>query len=276
MTRAKRQRQDIMNKLGPTNLNLPGGYSVNALGLQAYLLATHNFMDLPAADVAALATALNDQTFPATLEALRQAVPSNDEDPITGELPEFPLFYKGPHRFSARALADYFKSTGKTNNPFTNVELESLDITALSAIVEDDTLAASILQKKQELSEQAEREGVLDVLSNDFAVSIDSAIQTAVEQGVVNLGELMDVSMALFDAGGFERWDPAAERALSCLNAVPMQHGWEEYVCIEHVRAVIDALSIVFEDLPANSSRQTRFMRFLIQRHDLIQERGLY
>ena len=156
------------------------------------------------------------------------------------------------------------------------MDLDPLEITALSVIVDDDTLAASIVQKKQELAEHAEREGVLDVLSNDFAVSIDSAIQMSVERGVVNLGDLLDVGVALFDAGGFARWDVAAARAVQRLNEVSIQHAWEEYLCIEHVRAVVDALTTVFEELPANVSRQTRFMRFLAERHELIQERQLY
>lgn len=277
MTRAKRQQQAVMDKLGkPMDLELQGGCKVHAPGLQAYLLATHNAMNLHSADIAALAVALNDQTFPATLAALCQAVPANDEDPITSEVPEPPLFYKGPHQFSAKALADYFKSTGKTTNPFTNVELDPLEITALGAIVDDATLAASILQKKQELEEHAAREGVLDVLSNDFAVSIDNAIQMAIEQGMTNVGDLLDVSTALFDAGGFERWDAASARALQRLDEVSIQLVWEEYLCIEHIRVVIDALSIVFDELPVNAPRQVRFMRFLMERHELIQERQLY
>lgn len=276
MTRAKLQRQAMMNKLGPINLNLPGGYSVNALGLQAYLLATHNAMDLPPADVAALATALNDEAFPATLEALCQAAPSNDEDPITGELPEAPIFYKGPHRFSAKGLAEYFKSTGKTTNPFTNVELEPLDITALGAIVEDDGLAASILQKKHEVEQQVAHEGVLDVLTNDFAECVDRSIQMAIGQHGINTGELLDVGTTLFDAGGFARWDPAYERAIQRLNEVVIQHAWDEYVCIEHVRVVIDALSTVFEEMQQNTNRPTRLLRFMQYRHDMIEERGLY
>jgi len=275
MTRVKRQRQAVMDKLGPIDLNLPGGYSVHALGLQTYLLATRNAMELPEIDVNALAVALNDQTFPANLRALCQAAPSNDEDPITGELPEAPLFYKGPHRFSARALADYFKSTGKTTNPFTNVELEPLEIKALSVIVDDDGLAAAIVQKKHEVEQHAALEGVLDVLSNDFAVCVDLSIEMAIG-GAINTGELLDVGTALFDAGGFTRWDPAYIRARRRLNEVSIQHAWEEYVSIEHVRVVIDALSTVFDEMPEGSTRQARLLRFMTHRHDLIEERGLY
>jgi hypothetical protein len=202
-------------------------------------------------------------------------VPSNDEDPITGELPEAPIFYKGPHRFSAQALADYFKSTGKTTNPFTNVELDPLEIMALSVIVADEGLASTIAQKKIELEQQAAHEGVLDVLTNDFAVCVDTSIQLAIEQ-TVNVGELLDVGTALFDAGGFERWDPAYERAIQRVNEVSIQHSWQEYVCIEHVRVVIDALSTVFEEMPPNATRQARLMRFLIHRHEMIEERELY
>ena len=276
MTRARRQLQSVMDKLGqPMDLELRGGCRVHALGLQAYLLATHNAMDLPPADVNALAVALNDETFPATLAAVCQSVPSNDEDPITGELPEAPIFHKGPHRFSARALADYFKNTGKITNPFTNVELAPLDITALSAMVDDDTLTASILQKKHELEEHAAREGVLDVLSNDFAVCVDTSLEMATNQ-TINAGELLDVGTALFDAGGFARWDPAYRRAIQRVNEVSIQNAWEEYVCIEHIRVVIDAMSAVFDDLPAGASRQARLLRFLTYRHELIEERELY
>jgi hypothetical protein len=248
---------------------------VHALGLQAYLLSTHNAMELPPADVAALATALNDSSFPSALQSLCQAVPSNDEDPITGELPEAPIFYKGPHRFSARALADYFKSTGKTTNPFTNVELTPLEITALSAIVEDEGLAASIAQKKQEVEQHVALEGVMDVLTNDFAVCVDRSIEMAIG-GSINTGELLDVGTALFEAGSFARWDPAYERAIQRVNEVSIQHSWDEYVCIEHVRVVIDALSTTFEEMPAEVSRQARLLRFMLHRHDLIEERGLY
>jgi hypothetical protein len=146
---------------------------------------------------------------------------------------------------------------------------------ALSVIVADEGLASTIAQKKIELEQQAAHEGVLDVLTNDFAVCVDTSIQLAIEQ-TVNVGELLDVGTALFDAGGFERWDPAYERAIQRVNEVSIQHSWQEYVCIEHVRVVIDALSTVFEEMPPNATRQARLMRFLIHRHEMIEERELY
>ena len=203
MTRAARRQQDILDKLGePRELFLSGGCRVYAPGLRAYVLATHNAINLCDADVAVLASALNDEAFPATLAAACASKPANDNDPITGEPPSPPLFYSGPNQFSAAALAEYFKTTGKVTNPFTNVEFDAAEVATLGVLAGEQALMAVILNKKQELEQAAGLEGLLDVLSNDFALCIDAAIQSALEEGGFSAGELYDTGTTLYQAGG--------------------------------------------------------------------------